>query len=183
MASLKDLLRTAPAWSAAVLTTTAIASMIQSWQVQSGLLDLGVKIPAGLALETAGRDFAGLLLPLLVIVLLHDIKAGERSAGRDILLLATTGGEGLWQRRAMVLALLLLCALLLPFWFGAVFSGAALSDSISTTVAVLLHTAFWSVVALRFARGDATAEVIACRLVGLWFVVAIALRSIKKDSL
>ena len=30
MASLKDLLRTAPAWSAAVLTTTAIASMIQS---------------------------------------------------------------------------------------------------------------------------------------------------------
>jgi len=67
MASLKDLLRTAPAWSAAVLTTTAIASMIQSCQVQSGLLDLGVKIPAGLALETAGRDFAGLLLPLLAV--------------------------------------------------------------------------------------------------------------------
>ena len=30
-------------FAAAVLTTTAIASMIQSWQVQSGLLDLGVK--------------------------------------------------------------------------------------------------------------------------------------------
>ena len=42
-----------PAWSAAVLVTTAIASLIQSWQVQSGLIDLGVKIPAGLALETA----------------------------------------------------------------------------------------------------------------------------------
>ena len=67
MASLKDLLRTAPAWSAAVLVTTAIASMIQSWQVQSGLIDLGVDIPTNLALETALRDFTGLLLPLLAV--------------------------------------------------------------------------------------------------------------------
>lgn len=72
MASLKDLLRkdivrSGPAWSAAVLVTTAIASMIQSWQVQSGLIDLGVEIPTSLALETALRDFTGLLLPLLIV--------------------------------------------------------------------------------------------------------------------
>jgi hypothetical protein len=67
MANFKDLLRTAPAWSAAVLVTTAIASMIQSWQVQSGLIDLGINIPAGLALETALRDFTGLLVPLLLV--------------------------------------------------------------------------------------------------------------------
>lgn len=67
MANFKDLLRSAPAWSAAVLATTAIASMIQSWQVQSGLIDLGVKIPAGLALETALHDFTGLLAPLLLV--------------------------------------------------------------------------------------------------------------------
>lgn len=72
MASIKDLLRTdivksGPAWSAAVLVTTAIASMVQSWQVQSALVDLGVNIPAGLALETALRDFTGLLLPLLLV--------------------------------------------------------------------------------------------------------------------
>jgi hypothetical protein len=67
MANFKDLLRSAPAWSAAVLATTAIASMIQSWQVQSGLIDLGIDIPAGLALETALRDFTGLLVPLLLV--------------------------------------------------------------------------------------------------------------------
>lgn len=67
MANIKDLLRSAPAWSAAVLATTAIASMIQSWQVQSGLIDLGIDIPAGLALETALRDFTGLLVPLLLV--------------------------------------------------------------------------------------------------------------------
>ena len=53
MAIMKDLLRSAPAWSAAVLVTTAMASMIQSWQVQAGLRSLGVIIPTNLALETA----------------------------------------------------------------------------------------------------------------------------------
>ena len=72
MASIKDLLRkdivrSGPAWSAAVLVTTAIASIVQSWQVQSGLIDLGVDIPTNLALETALRDFTGLLLPLLAV--------------------------------------------------------------------------------------------------------------------
>jgi hypothetical protein len=67
MIKMKDLLRTAPAWSAAVLVTTAMASMVQSWQVQSGLTDLGVDIPPALAAETAMRDLTGLAVPLLVV--------------------------------------------------------------------------------------------------------------------
>lgn len=67
MIRMKDLLRTAPAWSAAVLVTTAVASMVQSWQVQSGLTDLGVDIPPALAAETAMRDLAGLAIPLLLV--------------------------------------------------------------------------------------------------------------------
>ncbi len=67
MAIMKDLLRSAPAWSAAVLVTTAMASMIQSWQVQAGLRSLGVVIPTNLALETALRDFTGLLLPVFAV--------------------------------------------------------------------------------------------------------------------
>jgi hypothetical protein len=67
MIRMKDLLRTAPAWSAAVLVTTAVASMIQSWRVQAGLTDLGVAIPPGLAAEAAMRDFAGLAVPLLLV--------------------------------------------------------------------------------------------------------------------
>ena len=67
MIKMRDLLRTAPAWSAAVLVTTAVASMVQSWQVQSGLTSLGVDIPPSLAAETAMRDLAGLALPLLLV--------------------------------------------------------------------------------------------------------------------
>lgn len=67
MASTRDLMRTGPAWSVAVLVTTIMASIIQSWQVQSGLLDLGVKIPTDVALETALRDFTGMALPVLAV--------------------------------------------------------------------------------------------------------------------
>lgn len=63
----KDIVKSGPAWSAAVLVTTAIASMVQSWQVQSGLVDLGVEIPASVAVATAVRDFTGLLVPLLLV--------------------------------------------------------------------------------------------------------------------
>jgi hypothetical protein len=61
------MLRTGPAWSAAVLATTVMASIIQSWQVQAGLIDLGAVIPAGIALETALQDFTGLALPVLAV--------------------------------------------------------------------------------------------------------------------
>jgi hypothetical protein len=67
MMKIKDLLRTAPAWSAAVLVTAAMASMVQSWQVQTRLTDLGVDIPARLAAQTALDDLAGLALPLLLV--------------------------------------------------------------------------------------------------------------------
>jgi hypothetical protein len=67
MALPRELLRTGPAWATAVLVTTVMASMIQSWQVQAGLIDLGVTIPPGLAVETALRDFSGLALPVLVV--------------------------------------------------------------------------------------------------------------------
>ncbi len=67
MINMKDLLRTAPAWSAAVLVTAAMASMVQSWQVQARLTDLGVEIPPRLAAQTALDDFTGLALPLLLV--------------------------------------------------------------------------------------------------------------------
>lgn len=155
---------------------------ILPWQHRVRMLALEGQIherdPANPDLALLGQfDFAlvaSVLLPLLVIVLLHDIKAGERSAGRDVLLLATAGGSGLWRRRALVLCLLLGLCVLLPFWIAALFSATAVATVLAATAAVLLHLAFWGWLVLQFARNEATAEVTACRLVGLWFVLAIA---------
>lgn len=67
MAWARKLLRMGPAWATAVLVTTVMASIIQSWQVQSGLVELGVVIPTDLAVETALHDFTGLALPVLAV--------------------------------------------------------------------------------------------------------------------
>lgn len=67
MAWAKTMLRTGPAWAAAVLVTTVTASFIQSWRVQSGLADLGVAIPAALAVETAWQDLVGLAVPVFAV--------------------------------------------------------------------------------------------------------------------
>ncbi len=168
-------------------STLAFAALgqrdILPWQHRVRMLALEGQIherdPANPDLALLGQfDFAlvaSVLLPLLVIVLLHDLKAAERSAGREVLLLATAGGAGLWRRRALVLCLLLALCLLMPFWIAAFFSTADLTTVLAATAAVLLHLAFWGWLVLHFARGEATAEVTACRLIGLWFLLAIAL--------
>jgi ABC-2 type transport system permease protein len=155
---------------------------ILPWQHRVRMLALEGQIherdPANPDLALLGQfDFAlvaSVLLPLLVIVLLHDLKASERSAGREVLLLATAGDDGLWRRRALVLCLLLGLCLLLPFWIGALFSATAAATLLAATMAVALHLAFWGALVLYFARSEAAAEVTACRLVGLWFVLTIA---------
>ncbi len=67
MIKMKDLMRTAPAWSAAVLVTAVAASIVQSWQVQGRLTQLGVDIPPRLAAQTALDDFTGMAVPLLLV--------------------------------------------------------------------------------------------------------------------
>lgn len=63
----RDVVKVGPAWATAVLATTVLACMIQSWQVQAGLADLGVDIPPGLAVETAIADLIGMAVPVLVV--------------------------------------------------------------------------------------------------------------------
>jgi len=63
----RDMVKVGPAWATAVLATTVMACLIQSWQVQSGLTDLGVDIPPGLAVETAIADLLGMAVPVLVV--------------------------------------------------------------------------------------------------------------------
>jgi len=155
---------------------------ILPWQHRVRMLALEGQIherdPANPELAHLGQfDFAlvvCVLLPLLVIVLMSDIKAAERSAGRDALLIATAGSSHLWRDRALVLALLLGLSLLLPFWVGAVLSDTSFTLTALTTLLVVLYLSFWTWLVLRFALSRATAQVTVLRLVGLWFVFAIA---------
>jgi hypothetical protein len=60
----REMLRAGPAWATAVLVTTVMGSMIQSWQVQSGLT---MAMLSDVAVEAALREFTGLAVPVLTI--------------------------------------------------------------------------------------------------------------------
>lgn len=54
-------LRIVPIWLIAALVATFGISLVHSLMIQQGLVDLGIAIPPALRLETAARDFLGLL--------------------------------------------------------------------------------------------------------------------------
>lgn len=104
-------------------------------------------------LSLQGRfDFAFLavvLLPLFIILLLHDLRSGEREAGRYDLLLVTAATERkLWLSRAIVLCSSLAVAVLVPFFVGAAISGASALGILFFTLLVLGHIIFWMFLSL-----------------------------------
>jgi len=107
-------------------------------------------------LALPGRfDFAFVLVflaPLFAIALFHDLKSGEREAGRARMLDAMPGAARLWLRRGLVRFALLLVALTVPFVVGAVLSGVAVVPMLlivavaasSRTSALAVRSAIWS---------------------------------------
>lgn len=63
----RQILRSGPAWATAVLVTSVIGSMIQTWQMQPGVNDLGTLLPSDLAIESALNEFTGLAVPVLTV--------------------------------------------------------------------------------------------------------------------
>ncbi|MBQ4891389.1 DUF3526 domain-containing protein [Shewanella sp. MMG014] len=99
-------------------------------------------------------DFAFLvsvLLPLFVILLLHDLRSSEREAGRyDLLITTARKQQNLWLSRAFVLCSALAIAVLLPFIVGVLFFKAPLTSALLMILVVLAHLVFWMLLTLAF---------------------------------
>lgn len=133
-------------------------------------------------LSFLGRfDFAFLvsvLLPLFVILLLHDLRASEREAGRYDLLVATAKKQrNLWVSRAIVMCVALGLAVLIPFFVGAVVMQASLKAIGLFTLVVFAHMMFWAVLSVWFAGSkiaikQSSAQV-ASMLLSVWLLVTV----------
>lgn len=133
-------------------------------------------------LSFLGRfDFAFLvsvLLPLFVILLLHDLRSTEREAGRYDLLIATAKKQkNLWFARATVLSLALATALLLPFIVGSIITGAPVAEVGLIIILVVAHLLFWMLLTLGYnasqrAMTQSSAQ-IASVLLSLWLMVTV----------
>ncbi|MEM9101087.1 MAG: DUF3526 domain-containing protein [Pseudomonadota bacterium] len=129
-------------------------------------------------LSQAGRiDFAFLisvLSPLLVILLLHDLRASERNAGRyDLLVTTAKNSTQLWWSRTLILVSSLFVALVLPFCVGASFSGTSLGETLDVLWIVGLQIAFWTLLCFWVGRMSASAPKLASILLGVWLLTSV----------
>lgn len=159
---------------------------IYPWKHRIRLLALEGQIyetdAANPELSFLGRfDFAFLvsvLLPLFVILLLHDLRSSEREAGRyDLLITTASDQKTLWLSRAFVMCFALAIALLVPFIIGALINQANTDAIIQITLVVIAHILFWALLSLWFTSSKTAAKQssskIASVLLSIWLIVTV----------
>jgi len=129
-------------------------------------------------LALPGRfDFAFVLVflaPLFVIVLFHDLRSGEREAGRQRTLDALPrGGAALWRRRTMLRLALLWTALALPFAVAALAAGVATGIILLVLGVILAYLLFWIALAALIARLRWSSVANAATLAAAWLVLVL----------
>lgn len=129
-------------------------------------------------LALTGRfDFAFLaafVLPLVLVVLLHDLRAVERRAGRHDLLVATAGqAAALWRWRALWRAAGVLVASALPLAVAAGLAGTALPTLLAALAVLAASLLAWTLLAAAVAAWRRPGELILAALVALWLLLAV----------
>lgn len=132
-------------------------------------------------------DFAFLaacVAPLLLILLLYDLRASERTARRHDLLVATAGSPfQLWLPRALVRVGALALLLLFPLWGAALTQGANLFIVAQASLVVVGALLVWWGITALVARIDAAPSTLLTLLIGIWLALAIALPATAKAGI
>jgi len=117
---------------------------------------------------------ASVLAPLLVILLLHDLRTRERTSGRFEVLAVTVANPGrLWLRRGALRIGALLSCLLVPLAIGALWEGGSPATLALAGGAVAAHLAFWWWLTDAVDRRARSSEVALMTLTGLWLLFAV----------
>lgn len=155
-----------------------------SWKHRLRMLALEGQIyehdPGNPELALIGRFdfafFAAFVLPLILIMVLHDIQASERSAGRFDLLVASGGSErSLWWHRAFLRAAAILLVTVVPLLIAGVVSGTTLSTLISAAAGLVAYLVFWTLVCLGFSSWKQSGPMILASLIGVWILLSTVL--------
>lgn len=117
---------------------------------------------------------AAMIAPLILIMLLHDLRSGERASGRHDLLIATSAdARMLWFSRAAWRVGALAFVLLVPLWIAGFMSGAGASKLLGASMALLAHLLFWWAVITGVSSRTWTSTVNLTALIGLWLAFAV----------
>lgn len=115
---------------------------------------------------------AALLTPLLIILLLYDLRSGERAAGR-LNLIETSAGQAarVWLMRSALRLGGLYIALLVPLWIGGAVEGTAISTLLGASLALLIYTLFWGALVYLVANAKRTGSANLTYLTGIWLLL------------
>ena len=115
---------------------------------------------------------ASLIAPLLVILLLFDLRSGEQVAGRLRLIEASVGNpKRLWRMRAGLRIGALAIALCLPVIIGGLIAGASLSILLYCVAAVCLYLVFWTILTLWLTPATRTGAYNLTIMLGVWLLL------------
>lgn len=138
-------------------------------------------------LALSGRfDFAFVviyLVPLFVIVLLHDLISLERQSGRFGLLLSLPNGTRIWQRRVALRYGLLLSCLLVPMLVGAAVAGVTFTTTAMVAFIVASYLAFWVGLSLIVVTCGWRSATNATALMGVWVMLTLVLPTLANVAL
>ncbi|MEL6529107.1 MAG: DUF3526 domain-containing protein [Pseudomonadota bacterium] len=132
-------------------------------------------------------DFAFLaasVAPLLLILLLYDLRASERTARRHDLLVATAGASSqLWLPRALVRVAALALLLLAPLWGASLMAGASVGLIGQASLIVIGSLLAWWLIVELVSRINASPSVLLTSLIGLWLALAIVVPALSKYAI
>ncbi|MEM7568182.1 MAG: DUF3526 domain-containing protein [Pseudomonadota bacterium] len=115
---------------------------------------------------------AAFAMPLVLIVLLHDLKSSETAGGRLTLLQSLPGTTAhFWAARVLWRSVLAFASVALPFTVAAAVSGAAMGTVLSALLAIAATAALWAAVSVLAAQLSWPSSTIAASLVGLWLAL------------
>lgn len=132
-------------------------------------------------------DFAFLaasVAPLLLILLLYDLRATERTVKRHDLLVATAGSSRkLWLPRALVRVTALCLLLLIPLWAASLVEAASLGVIAQASAILVGALLIWWLIVELVSRIDASSSVLLTALIGLWLALAIVVPALSKAAI
>jgi len=118
--------------------------------------------------------FAAYVVPLLIIVVLHDLHTSERAAGRHALLVSTAReAGGLWRQRAALRVGKIAFVALVPLLVGCAWAGTSFGTTVAATLIFLAHCSFWGLLAFWMAGRPRSSEQILATLLGVWLLLGI----------
>jgi ABC-2 type transport system permease protein len=116
------------------------------------------------------------IAPLFVIILFHDLKSGEREAGRFNLLAAMARSErGLWRRRIFLRLGSLWLMLALPFAVGTILSGASFGGIAMFFLVSAAYLVFWTLLCLWIGSRGLSSVTNAATLAASWLALTLIL--------